>query len=105
MPLQPRRLRSREPSAASRDAGTLRGRRFVQGGRASVRAVLYMAALVAAKRNAVIHAFYQSGSILHLPRDEDGTLVSGVFNGTAQVMWTGWMLKPHNLFDKVPLFP
>jgi transposase len=32
----------------SRDSGTLRGRRFVQGGRAPVRAVLYMAALVAA---------------------------------------------------------
>jgi len=43
----------------SRDSGTLRGRRFVQGGRASVRAVLYMAALVATKRNAVIKAFYQ----------------------------------------------
>jgi transposase len=43
----------------SRDPGTLRGRRFVQGGRASVRAVLYMAALVATKRNAVIRAFYQ----------------------------------------------
>jgi len=43
----------------SRDSGTLRGRRFVQGGRAPVRAVLYMAALVATKRNAVIRAFYQ----------------------------------------------
>jgi len=42
----------------SRDSGTLRGRRFVQGGRASVRAVLYMAALVATKRNAVIRTFY-----------------------------------------------
>jgi len=42
----------------SRDSGTLRGRRFVQGGRAGVRAVLYMAALVATKRNAVIRAFY-----------------------------------------------
>ena len=42
----------------SRDSGTLRGRRFVQGGRASVRAVLYMAALVATKRNAVIRLFY-----------------------------------------------
>jgi transposase len=42
----------------SRDSGTLRGRRFVQGGRASVRAVLYMAALVATRRNAVIRAFY-----------------------------------------------
>ena len=43
----------------SRDSGTARGRRFVQGGRAGVRAVLYMAALVATKRNAVIRAFYQ----------------------------------------------
>jgi transposase len=42
----------------SRDSGTLRGRRFVQGGRASVRSVLYMASLVATKRNAVIRAFY-----------------------------------------------
>lgn len=42
----------------SRDSGPMRGRRFVQGGRATVRAVLYMAALVATKRNAVIRAFY-----------------------------------------------
>ena len=43
----------------SRDSGTMRGRRFVQGGRATVRAVLYMAALVATRRNVVIKAFYQ----------------------------------------------
>jgi transposase len=43
----------------SRDSGTLRGRRFVQGGRASVRAVLYMGTLVATRRNAVVRAFYQ----------------------------------------------
>jgi transposase len=42
----------------SRDSGTMRGRRFVQGGRATVRAVLYMAALVATKRNAIIRTFY-----------------------------------------------
>jgi len=42
----------------SRDSGTLRGRRFIHGGRAAVRAVLYMGALVATKRNAVIRAFY-----------------------------------------------
>ena len=42
----------------SRDSGTMRGRRFVHGGRATVRAVLYMAALVATKRNAVIRSFY-----------------------------------------------
>lgn len=43
----------------SRDSGTFRGRRFVQGGRASVRAVLYMAALVATRCNVVIRAFYR----------------------------------------------
>jgi transposase len=43
----------------SRDSGTLRGRRFVHGGRASVRAVLYMGALVATQRNTLIRAFYQ----------------------------------------------
>jgi transposase len=41
------------------DSGTLRGRRTIWGGRATVRAVLYMAALVASRRNAVIRAFYQ----------------------------------------------
>ena len=40
------------------DSGTLRGRRVVWGGRASVRAVLYMSALVATRRNPVIRAFY-----------------------------------------------
>lgn len=43
----------------SRDSGSFRGRRFVQGGRATVRAMLYMGALVATKRNVVIRAFYQ----------------------------------------------
>lgn len=43
----------------SRDSGPLRGRRFVRGGRTPVRAVLYMAALVATRRNPVIKAFYQ----------------------------------------------
>lgn len=42
----------------NRDSGTFRGRRYVQGGRASVRAVLYMAALSASRRNPTIHAFY-----------------------------------------------
>ena len=42
----------------SRDSGTVRGHRFVQGGRASVRAVLYIGALVATRRNSLIRAFY-----------------------------------------------
>jgi transposase len=43
----------------NRDSGTLRGKRLVYGGRAPVRAVLYMAALVASKCNPVIRTFYQ----------------------------------------------
>jgi len=43
----------------ARDSGTLRGRRLIWGGRAPVRAVLYMGALVAARWNPVIRAFYQ----------------------------------------------
>jgi transposase len=42
----------------NRDSGTLKGRRSIWGGRASVRAALYMAALVASRRNTVISAFY-----------------------------------------------
>jgi transposase len=43
----------------NRDSGTLRGRRAIWGGRATVRAALYMAALVASRRNPVIRAFYK----------------------------------------------
>lgn len=42
----------------NRDSGTLRGKRLVYGGRAPVRAALYMAALVASQCNPVIRAFY-----------------------------------------------
>ena len=42
----------------ARDSGTLRGRRIVWGGRAPVRAALYMSALVATRRNRVIRTFY-----------------------------------------------
>jgi transposase len=43
----------------NRDSGTLRGRRTIWGGRATVRGALYMAALVASRRNAVIRDFYK----------------------------------------------
>ncbi|MGH7148982.1 MAG: IS110 family transposase [Nitrospiraceae bacterium] len=43
----------------NRDSGTLRGKRTVWGGRAQVRAVLYMGAIVAARFNPVIRAFYR----------------------------------------------
>jgi transposase len=43
----------------NRDSGTWRGHRTIGGGRASVRAVLYMSALVASRHNPVIRAFYE----------------------------------------------
>jgi transposase len=43
----------------SRDSGTMRGKRTIWGGRAQVRGVLYMAALVASRFNPLIAAFYQ----------------------------------------------
>jgi len=42
----------------ARDSGTLRGKRSVWGGRAPVRAVLYMATLVATRHNPTIRRFY-----------------------------------------------
>lgn len=42
----------------NRDSGGHRGKRRIWGGRASVRAVLYMATLVATKHNPIIKAFY-----------------------------------------------
>lgn len=43
----------------NRDSGQSRGRRMIRGGRASVRAALYMAALVAARHNPPLRRFYQ----------------------------------------------
>jgi transposase len=43
----------------NRDSGTLRGRRTTWGGRAHVRATLYMSTLVAVRYNPVFKAFYE----------------------------------------------
>ena len=43
----------------NRDSGTLRGKRQIWGGRARLRAVLYMGAMVASRFNPVIQDFYQ----------------------------------------------
>jgi transposase len=43
----------------NRDSGKLRGTRTIWGGRAPVRRILYMAALVATRHNPTIKAFYQ----------------------------------------------
>lgn len=41
------------------DSGTMRGRRAIWGGRAPLRATLYMATLVAVRHNPVLHACYE----------------------------------------------
>lgn len=43
----------------NRDSGKHQGKRMIEGGRAHVRAALYMATLVATQHNPVIKAFYQ----------------------------------------------
>jgi transposase len=43
----------------NRDSGTLRGKRTIFGGRRALRCGLYMAALVAARRNLILRDFYQ----------------------------------------------
>ena len=42
----------------NRDSGTMRGKRTIWGGRATVRAALYMAALVGSRYNPVLRALY-----------------------------------------------
>ena len=54
--------------------------------------------------NADIVIWYK-GSLHHHPRDEDGEFVGNTWQGEALVMWTGFMLMPHNLFDRTPLVP
>ena len=43
----------------NRDSGKMRGRRTITGGRADVRSVLYMAALVGVRRNPALKIYYQ----------------------------------------------
>ncbi len=54
--------------------------------------------------NADVVLWYR-GSVHHHPRDEDGEMRNGAWHGVALVMWTGFMLKPHNLFDHTPFYP
>ncbi len=42
----------------NKDSGTMRGRRFIQGGRPRIRKPLYMAAIVAKKHNPILKTFY-----------------------------------------------
>jgi transposase len=50
------------------DSGALRGKRTIAGGRSAVRSALYMATLVATRRNGVIRRFYQHLVALGKPK-------------------------------------
>jgi primary-amine oxidase len=64
----------------------------------------YISPAESVSNNDVVVWYYSAAH--HTPRDEDGRYVGNVFQPTvAQVMWTGFMLKPHDLFDKTPLYP
>src|SRR5207253_8133820 len=52
----------------NQDSGQKRGKRIVWGGRGAVRAALYMATLVATRRNPLIRAFYQRLMAMHKPK-------------------------------------
>lgn len=52
----------------NRDSGTLRGQRHIRGGRARVRAVLYMATLSAIRHNPVVRAWYDRLLAAHKPK-------------------------------------
>lgn len=55
--------------------------------------------------NADVVLWYR-GSVHHHPRDEDGEFTkTGGWHGVALIMWTGFMLKPHDLFDRTPFYP
>jgi len=58
----------------NRDSGTLRGKREVWGGRAPVRAALYMGALVATRHNPVLREFY--GRLLKAGKPKKVALVA-----------------------------
>lgn len=58
----------------SRDSGTLRGKRAVWGGRAHLRAALYMGALVAVRHNPVLKEFY--GRLLSAGKPKKVALVA-----------------------------
>jgi transposase len=80
----------------NRDSGTMRGRRTVWGGRARLRAVLYMAALVASRCNPIIAAFYQR--LLDSGKPKKVALVAcmrkllTILNAMARTM-TAWRLE------------
>ena len=41
----------------------------------------------------------------HEPRSEDGEFRKGDFVGSTPVAWSGFDLRPRNVFDRTPHFP
>ena len=58
----------------NRDSGQWRGKRTIWGGRAAVRAVLYMATTIAVRRNPVLRALYER--LLHAGKHRQVALVA-----------------------------
>jgi Cu2+-containing amine oxidase len=44
-------------------------------------------------------------SMFHEPRSEDGIMENGEWVGATIVSWSGFTLRPNNVFDRTPLFP
>jgi len=88
----------------NRDSGTMREKRTVWGGRAKLRAVLYMAALVGVRRNPIIAAFYQR--LLNAGKAKKVALVAcmrkliTILNAMMRTM-TVW--KPGNILRSVSM--
>jgi len=47
---------------------------------------------------------WHSTPMHHEPRSEDGQMIDGRFRGTTLVGWSGFDLRPRNLFDRTPFF-
>lgn len=88
------------------DSGKMRGKRHIVGGRALVRSVLYMSALVAVQHNPVISAFYQR--LLQAGKAKKVALIAcahkllGILNALLkhQVAWSNPLLA-----EPAPLAP
>ena len=79
----------------NRDSGTLRGRRTTAGGRAPVRAVLYMAAMAGIRYNAVLRLRYQR--LLHAGKPKKVALVACMHALLRMLNAILWHMAPWNL--------
>ena len=48
---------------------------------------------------------WHSSACHHEPRSEDGEMRNGTFVGSTPVSWSGFDLRPRNLFDRTPHYP